>query len=780
MRIALVALSLFFISDFSFASLSGLGDMISNFAGAMSTVERAGKTVKNFIKQNEEDDNDYYPNTFQNRNIRRMNVRGNSNYQTNQLPDRIIYDKRTSDSFYDENDWYYQNNESNNNAQPNGGFYNTSNYLSDQNDYSDNQVTRKGNGKLGNHGKLLKRSALFNDRRAKLMCLSPQGKRIAYVSKENGKDVVYLLFLRAPDGPRAIFRAENGIESIRFPSEGWVALTVRNNRNCLNLILLDLANNRYIPIQLDNNIKAMELKCASKTTNLAIRCFNGQEYITYIIQIPALKVHRFKKDKIPAWMSFDDSLNVTGYCKNFDGSSADVFICRPDGSMLRNIDKINFNNEKFVAIRGNNYYKIQKSGQRFQLIVRNLANNSTRTITLNLNNASSNANDLILGAKLEDYEVFFDTNNAPLFVTRNIGKITNISISSFANAPVNALNNKFYNSSWRKIDETSDGNLWLIRVSSPTQHNSYFLFNKRNGHFTELTSANQISYSVPLAQVSCVQIPLNNVSEEGQSNDIIYGYLVRASSSPKAPLIIFAEANGKHKFNWEFDGMTQLLVNRGFNVLCVNCCIKRIDDGPVVTQQKVRNMSANIMSVVNWCLSKNIVQQGRITLVGKRANGIYCTDAFIRNQQMFSSCIVISTDFPEFADPVINPENQSVLSSLQKPLIVLNSRRNSEKYIPIFSSMGTSFGGNLPGIMYDYDDNDNYGTTNESQSPKLVYMAYNDVPNDSDSAAILEKIVCSVYNFVSEPITAQQLSLFPRLFDSTEIFKEDPDMRYYQ
>ncbi len=818
MRAAIIVFCFLFAAESSFA---GIGKVLGDFANIVTDIERTGNAINRLSPKNQNGnlksvngssprsrngnhnlrstnrssrrDRDYDDNLRStNENRRKSSNSGSYSYRSStnrstssrsasrisishpQLPAKIMYGSKSKNDFSDDDDALYY-------------------YLPDSNNADQQDTNEKNIRKFGNNsGRLIKRSSLFNDQRAKLLCISPMGKRIAYVSHENGQDVVNLQLLKSSGHSQAIFKEIHNIESIKFPSEGWIALTIRNEANYLDLVLFDLRKKKYHYVRLDENniennenniendeselenyendfetnekgIRNMELKTAPNTQNIAVRAFNGEEYFTYIVKIPSLEVQLIKKNRIPEWILLDDSLHLVGYYKNFQRNSADVFVDtivrseNQDQKISKKIDRIDFNTEKCVAIKGDSYYKIKKDGNRIQLIIQNLVNNRRKTILLNARNASGNSNALVFGTKTQDYKIHFDANGTPAFFTRTAGIKTNVSMSNAASSSVNRINQEFSNSSWSKIDETCDDVLWLLKVDAPCKHTSYFLFDTQRKLFTEIASANQPPLPEPLANVSRVQIPVGGAKNGNQPRDsIVYGYLAKASSFPKAqqtkaPLIIFAEADGKHKFSWEFDGMMQLLVDRGFNVLCVNCFTKHPNDGPVITQQKIQNMTANIMSVVNWCLNTHLVQRGRIMLVGKRANGIYCTNAFINNQQLFSGCIALTTNFPDIADPLIDRNNsENSVYGLQKPLILINDQQSAQKYDTVFSDMKAS---------------------HEDNAPQLAYVAYNGTPNDSDVAAILEESLCSTHNFTSEPVDAEILSSFNILFNGTQAFE---------
>lgn len=634
--------------------------------------------------------------------------------------------------------------------------------------------------RLGNQGTLIKRKTLFTDKSKRLMSLNPYGQEIAYLVREDNKDVVYTASVDKTTTPSAVFSANTSIDYIKFVGKNWMAIIVRDDHNYATLILLNLTNGNFYNINLINNARTIEIKTAKMVDDIAVKCFDGRKYFTFFIRIPSLKVEKIKEDTIPVWMIFDEYLVPIIFCNNFNGIEADVFICGKNGS-TRNakfIERINLENERCIAINGDYYYKLSKIENKIQFVIWNLRTGNKDFITLNARNMKGNIDEFIESSHLSDYTVNLDVNGLPMFITRNVGYRTNISLSDRANASINTLNNRFYNSSWYRVDETIDGNTWLIKVCNPRQPSSYYLFDRKKSNCVEVEPLDSNFLSDSLTPVKCVQIPVNNTikydidgvfsSRGGIADKFVYGYFARVSAHDKAPLIIFIEADGKHRFSWEFDPMVQMLTNRGYNVLCVNCCIKHVNDGPVVRGLKIQKMSSSIMDVVKWCIEKKIAKPGNISLVGKRANGIYCTDAFLRNQGIFSICLAISTDFPKNADPILN---EDILGKIDSPLVVINSKRNSEKYMSYFSNLLRNFEINQPNYKYDFNDHASEGSS--GSVPLLLFMVYDSNPNDSDAAAILERIFSSIYNFVEEDMGDKILMKFPVLFNGTKLLNSD-------
>jgi hypothetical protein len=224
-------------------------------------------------------------------------------------------------------------------------------------------------------------------------------------------------------------------------------------------------------------------------------------------------------------------------------------------------------------------------------------------------------------------------------------------------------------------------------------------------------------------------------------NSSVTGYLtLPMDRTTRPPLIIFAESDRTNRFSMEYNPMAQMLANRGYSVLSVNCC-HHDEFYNVISNYIIQSNASAILEVANWCTRNGYASSGNICLVGKKSVGVFCTDAFIRNQNLFSGCVLISTDFPNNNDPLLNA---TTLRTLSKPLMIINNAEHSIKYA---NTLATQTG--IP----------------------LSYIIYRNRPADANAAGLLEKFFSMIHSSPRESIPTQFLNNLPTLLDNCNVRK---------
>jgi hypothetical protein len=353
---------------------------------------------------------------------------------------------------------------------------------------------------------------------------------------------------------------------------------------------------------------------------------------------------------------------------------------------------------------------------------------------LNLQNGSKQFSYINNVSSLNNCTVNFDVNGSPLFATINQGRRVNASIKLSANNRINAINNRFRGSDWHRIGTTSDGNFWLIRVCNPQAATTYYLHDFRKMSFIKIAVSNMSVQSVHLLPTNCVEIPVG-------TRRSVQGYITRPQNRfNNTPLIILLESEGR--FNWEFNAMAQLLANRGYSVLSVNCYsnygLNRQQD-----QSAIQTQTSDIKAISEWCINSGIALRGNINLLAKRSIAIPCTKVFINNQKTFASCVLISTDFPPNNDLLAN---LNVLRNLSKPMLVINSGKNSERYRNLYMR-------------------------SDVRNANISYITYGKQPSDACSAGLIERFFSQIYKSAKENISLDGLSAFSSLADGCGILR---------
>jgi hypothetical protein len=547
------------------------------------------------------------------------------------------------------------------------------------------------------------------------------GDKIAYIMDENGSSVIRLVSTGNLGLKSDLVRTVSYIDTAKFVGQNWIAYTYIDSNNYAKLCVIDLQNKNILNIFLSNNMKTIKIITTKGIDDFVVACYGEKRYFIYKISVPSLKIQKLKEDLNPLEIVFDNRLIPVLYYKKFDGLGADVYLCGPSGSTKneRLIDHItNVTQEKYISVSGNYCYKLKLQSGSAQLITTNLGNNSQKRT--DIGNVS----------KLSDISVYSDKNGLPLLISVNKARRTNIPLNNSLTSSINAINSQFVNSDWYMLDSTIDENLWLLRISSPQNSNKYYLFNRKNNGFTEIATANKNLPGIPLIQSKFVQIPI------GTNGRSVYGYITNpVNSTTNTPLILIVESEGKYRFNWEFNPTAQMLANRGYRVLCANCCTTDITNN-AFTPSVVQSISSEINAVSDWCINNRWAMPGNISLVGSRKNCECCMSSFITKQNTFSSCVLMHPEFLTNGDIL---SNVNILQTLSKPILIIDNYSNSFRYKNLFF--------------------------NRRKDIPLSYITYGKKPKSMNVAGLLERFFSNVHRLAKEDISAQGLVEFSALFD---------------
>jgi hypothetical protein len=577
-------------------------------------------------------------------------------------------------------------------------------------------------------GPLISRSVFFPNDCVRMMRLSPNGSKIAYVAKNNGGDA---LFSVTTDGSNRVLNVANeriGIDDVSFAGDNVIVYTYRDQNNCGKLKMINLSARSSAVIPLIANAKSIKIIQGRLTDDIAAICYSGKKYYTYKIDAKTFQFRKIKEDYIPLNMLFDDNLTPILYYKNFSGSGVDVFV-RTTGMIGEEklVDHImDVKKEKYVSADRNFCYKISQ-----------INNNDVQVTAINLQTGARNVSYISGVPLISDCCINVDAEGSPLFSTVNLNHRKNASLRNLVNGHIGLINNRFSDFNWHRVGATSDGNIWLLRVCKDTKSDCYWLYDLRSKRFIEIAVSNRNVDNLRMLQTKCVQIPV------GTNGHTVRGYITQPQDmSRNTPLIIFAESDKEHRFNWEFNPMAQMLANRGYAVLSVNCCHHEpyIDS---LNQNIIQSNTSAILAVADWCVRSGIAARGNISLVGKRSVGVFCANAFAGNQAIFSSCLLISVDFPNGFDLL---SKINVLRTLSKPIMVINSATNSAKYRNLLRNA------NMKGA-------------------KLSYITYGARPLDVNAAGLVEKFLSLVHNAPRENISPQSIAEFAILFDGCNVIR---------
>ncbi len=506
---------------------------------------------------------------------------------------------------------------------------------------------------------IIKRNNLLQNNIKKIV-MSPNAKYVAYINTNDSK-IIHIKSIFRTNVSDYLIQSEEPIKSIKFIGSNLL-YTYYDESNFLQAKLV-LASNNFIKqkrLQLMNEMKSIKILAKNNIAYL-IECSDGNSYSLYKINNNNGNCNLMKEGQDhPTKALFNSKLNpviiikstnsVENIYYNLDNSSKkknnieDIMEDNDEeednDSSLQLLEQIviNQNDTQYLSINNNlTCYKTNIKNDRLILSSLNVVTKETRII-YNL--------DKIPGKS--QCKIYFNSYGNPVFITVNARRLLHIPLDNNTKLHINRLNSKF--ESWYRIDTSSDDKIWLICNTSDKFPNKFLLYDTRNGVIKQITQTTNIP-----------QYTLSSTKYYTTPSRIQMFFNASTVRTNKPPLIMMFDLS--NDFKWEYSPSVQLLANRGYNIMQVNC--KNVDDN---------RFKRDVMEVVRYAINNKLCLPGNIILCAKKLAAIPIFELFNLNSKIFRGCILVNQNESSLSKLV----NIEIKNLLNKSILILGTFPNSE------------------------------------------------------------------------------------------------------
>jgi dipeptidyl aminopeptidase/acylaminoacyl peptidase len=166
---------------------------------------------------------------------------------------------------------------------------------------------------------------------------------------------------------------------------------------------------------------------------------------------------------------------------------------------------------------------------------------------------------------------------------------------------------------------TSDGQLLVVRVTSDSAPNRYYVYDRRTGEATFLFAERPALLDAELATMSPVRFRARDGLE-------LHGYLtLPVAVEPEGlPAVLLVHGGPWHRDRWAYDDMVQWLANRGYAVLQVNF---RGSTGygkaflNAGNREFAGTMRTDLLDARDWAIAQGIADPSRFAIFGGSYGG---------------------------------------------------------------------------------------------------------------------------------------------------------------
>lgn len=630
-------------------------------------------------------------------------------------------------------------------------------YLRNQSRQTVNRITRQAVSQIRKQAvKFLKRGDIFPKEEVKKIEVSPDGQRVVCLIRQ-GKNQYLKNISNANSVVTQVIKEKYPINNFVLFGKNIVYTYYDGNNILKAKAQCSLATARLL--NLPSNLRSV---CFFKNNSLCMaECYDGEGYTLYSIRYDA-KTKNFlckgeKRLSRPTQSLFNNKLNPVLTIKNENGLtniyanqnlaankpikrsgsaidlSSDDFVDREEDELPNSEDLEdsedtedsdnlilvgqiqNPDSEKYFSVdNNNNWYTatLKKAGNTLVINRKKISQGAESNINtkeiFSLKNVSS----------FSRIKINLDQNGAPSFVSISDKKYKHFSWNNGIRTHLNVISSRFNYASWYRVNTTSDGKIWLIRVMSDKLEDQFFIYNtvNRNFRFIPTNSNNNRAYTIN--DYSINKFNLRPMSSHYLSKGYVHAFFVRGvKSTTNSPLIVMT--NSSEQYEWKYMPIVQILANRGFNILClnyrkseedfaralqavINSSIEQKsesrededdddreeDDGEKVNREEfsdeleksehvvngsVTKAVADIKEAINWTVKNRLAKYGNIILFAENHSIIPAMQLFLKNQASFAGFIAI--------DP--SEDDVSLVSTFNygenlKPTMILGSLKNSE------------------------------------------------------------------------------------------------------
>lgn len=200
-----------------------------------------------------------------------------------------------------------------------------------------------------------------------------------------------------------------------------------------------------------------------------------------------------------------------------------------------------------------------------------------------------------------------------------------------------SLNRVLPNANNEVIGASRDGRKLLVATYSDVRPREYYLLDSQTRQMQRLGSANPALAKAALA-------PMKPVKIKAPDGAILPGYLTLpvGSSGKNLPMVVYPHGGPYARDTWGFDSMVQFMASRGYAVLQVNFR-GSTGYGEDWYQAGLRNwgtvMVDDISAATRWAIAEGIADPGRTCIVGWSYGGYAALMSAVREPNMYR-CVV--------------------------------------------------------------------------------------------------------------------------------------------
>lgn len=444
------------------------------------------------------------------------------------------------------------------------------------------------------------------------------------------------------------------------------------------------------------------------------------------------------------------------------------------------------------------YFSVDKYGNCYKASI-NKINNSLLIEKRNIGKETKPIYKLRNISSFSQIIINTDQNGGPSFVSVNSKRYQHYSWNAAIKSHLKTISDRFSYGSWYRVNTTSDGSIWLICVVCDRLKKQFFLYDTKEKKFTFIKTNSNISKAYTINDYKANEYNLQPITchyFRSKEKRYVQMFLIQgAKKITNTPLIIMLNSTGQYR--WEYMPIVQILADRGFNVLCLNCrnpeigfeealhnivnqdgSEKNTDDGELlyeydedddktiiydgendiyygrgihlediekssqIVEESVVNAVDDIEGAIAWIKEKKLAKGGNIILLTKKHSIIPAMRLFWKYQKSFAGCIAISS-----SEDDIKLISNFDFDNISKPLLLLGRFNNSELINSFMEKV----------------------LNNEELENKISVISYKEAPDQKVTAGIVEAFLAKNFSAKFEHLPKEDVSSLEIIQDGLSI-----------
>lgn len=448
------------------------------------------------------------------------------------------------------------------------------------------------------------------------------------------------------------------------------------------------------------------------------------------------------------------------------------------------------------------YFSVDEYGNCYKASINN-TNNSLSIEKRNIEKETKSIYKLENISSFSQIKINTDQNGNPSFVSVNSRRYQHYSWNSNVKSHLKTISDKFNYGSWYRISTTSDGRIWLICVICDKLPKQFFLYDTKERNFSFIQTNSNINTAYTINKYNSNEHNLQPMTcHYFRPADKRYVQMFLTQGRKKianTPLIVML--NSTEPYRWEYMPIVQVLADRGFNVLCLNCrtpgiefekalhdianqhideknldendlyeedffeydedndkttiyngaddiyyrggiSLEDIEKSSQIVGEFIVNAVEDIEGAIAWAKGKNLVKDGNIILLTKKHSIIPAMRLFWKYQKSFAGCVALSS-----SEDDIKLISNFDFDNISKPLLLLG-RFNNSKLINSFTEK----------VLSD----------NESKNV-ISIISYEKTPDQKVTAGVIEAFLAKNFSAKFEPLPEEEVSSLKIIQDGLSI-----------